>query len=114
MKYTIDQQREVCELNGTDFVEAPDDKLVGLSEAAIAGQLPLYGLRHPQEAGTTGWYIWAGEYSDRPDFFKPLHVQHLSELCQRSIKFLGLPPGWRFSVGEDYEDVWFDQHLLTA
>jgi hypothetical protein len=49
---------------------------------------------------TSGWYIWAGEGgpSDDPDFFVPLHVEHLAEWCPHITKYLGLPPGWRFLV----------------
>jgi hypothetical protein len=26
--------------------------------------------------------------------------------------YLALPPGWRFLIAPDYEDVWFDESLL--
>ena len=46
------------------------------------------------------------------DFFKPLHVAHLDDWCLQIIKYLGLPPGWRFLIAGDYEDVWFDKSFL--
>ena len=75
--------------------------------------LPINGLRHPIEGETTGWYIWAGEeYSEGPDFFVPLHVEHLAEWTPLVLKYLGLPTGSRFLITADYEDVWEDKSLL--
>ena len=48
-------------------------------------------------------------------FFAPLHTSHLVEKCPSAIPFLGLPPGYRFLLGEKaYEDVWFDAELLKV
>jgi hypothetical protein len=86
---------------------------VGISLNVKNGLQPINGLRHPPEGDTTGWYIWAGEdFSDDPDFFVPLHVKHLNEWCPEIVKYLGLPPGWRFLIANDYEDVWEDPSLL--
>ena len=75
--------------------------------------MPINGLRHPIQGDTTGWYIWAGgEPSTAPDFFQPVHVAHLVEWCPLALKFLGLPPGWRFQVADGHEDVWEDPTLL--
>jgi hypothetical protein len=76
--------------------------------------VPVNGLRHPPKGDTTGWYLWGGaDITDDPDFFKPLHVEHLSDWCPEALKYLGLPPGWRFLIAGDYEDVWYDASLLT-
>ena len=67
----------------------------------------------PPEGDTTGWYIWAGEHlSSDPDFFEPVHVEHLKTLCPQVLPYLALPPGWRFLVTPDYVDVWEDTSLL--
>ncbi|MEW4429666.1 hypothetical protein AB1I68_19555 [Paenibacillus pabuli] len=50
---------------------------------------------------TTGWYIWAGEYSDADDFFVPLHTAHVDEWDPKIKKYLGLAPGCRFLIAED-------------
>jgi hypothetical protein len=107
------QQQEVCDRYGVDFVPAPWHLKVGIARNVREGILPINGLRHPPAGDTTGWYIWAGEeISDDPDFFEPLHVEHLAKWCPDAVRFLGLPPGWRFLVEGDYEDVWEDQSLL--
>ena len=107
-------QREVCQRYGADFMPPDDVCKVGISESALRGELPLHGLRHWPESGTTGWFIWSGEYSGDPEFFKPLHLYHLAEHCRTALPFLALPAGWRFLVAPDYEDVWSDSSLLQT
>jgi hypothetical protein len=94
-------------------VEAPQRGRYCAGSRSSVGLRPLNGLRHPPEGDTTGWYIWAGqELSQAPDFFEPVHVLHLAETCQQILRFLGLPPGWRFLTDGDYVDVWEDASLL--
>lgn len=85
---------------------------VGVSQSALAGELPLHGLRHRPAGDTNGWYLWAGEFSDAEDFFAPLHVEHLVERLPVVVPYLGLPPGWRFLLAPGYEDIWSDPSLL--
>lgn len=116
MQPAIDEiQRELCRKFEAKYVPSPDSSKVGIASNVLDGVLPINGVRHPPEGGTTGWYIWAGEEpSDAEDFFKPLHVEHIDEWCPLIKKYLGLAPGWRFLIGVDgYEDVWFDEGLLS-
>jgi hypothetical protein len=108
-------QRELCNRQGVDFVAAPPHLKVGIARNVREGILPINGLRHLPAGDTTGWYIWAGEeLSNDPDFFVPLHVEHLADWCPVALRFLGLPPGWRFLVAGEYEDVWEDPTLLNV
>ena len=112
---TTHEQRELCKRYGVDFIAAPPQLKVGIARNVHEGALPINGLRHPPSGDTTGWYIWAGEEpSQDPDFFVPLHVEHLAERCPDVLRFLGLPPGWRFLVAGEYEDVWEDPSLLNV
>jgi hypothetical protein len=86
---------------------------VGISLDVKSGIMPLNGLRHHPVGGTSGWYIWAGEYSAADDFFKPLHANHLSGWLPAVEPYLALAPGWRFLIADDYQDVWFDKNLLV-
>lgn len=109
-----DSQKVVCEKYGVIHFPSPVNLKVGIALNVREGIMPINGLRHPPEGDTTGWYIWAGEeLSTDPAFFKPLHVEHLSSWCPVAQKYLGLPPGWRFLIAGDYEDVWYDGSLLT-
>lgn len=75
---------------------------------------PLNALRHPGKEGDSGWFVWGGEYSDRADFFSPLHVSHLNELVPALVPFLALPPGWRVLIAPDQSDQWYDGGLLDV
>lgn len=108
-------QKEVCEKYGAAYCPSPSNMKVGIALNVREEVTPINGLRHPPEGDTTGWYIWAGEeLSADPHFFKPLHVEHLSDWCPRVQRYLGLPPGWRFLIAGDYEDVWYDDSLLEV
>lgn len=107
------RQRQVCQKYGASHYPSPSHLKAGIARNVHAGAAPINGLRHPPAGDTTGWYIWAGEeLSDAPDFFEPLHVEHLVERCPEVLPYLGLPPGWRFLIAPDYEDVWYDESLL--
>jgi hypothetical protein len=107
-------QRSLCEMYKAPFLECDLRGIVGISPSVKAGIYPIHGLRHPLEGNGTGWFIWSGEYSDDPNFFAPLHYDHLSEYCPGVIRYLGLGPGWRFLHTPDYEDVWEDRNLLIV
>ena len=113
MDYII-EQKTICDRYGSPFFESPLHLKVGMSENTIGTALPIHGLRHKMEGDTTGWYIWAGEYSSDSDFFKPVHVKHLIDRCPQVLNYLGLAPGWRFLIALDYEDVWQDLSLLNT
>lgn len=107
------EQERVCQKYGQKWVAAPQQLKVGIADNVRTGQLPINGLRHAPEGDTTGWYIWAGgEPSRDVEFFKPLHVEHLAEWCSAVIPYLGLPPGFRFQIALNHEDVWQDESLL--
>jgi len=108
----IEKQKEVCFKFGTEFISSPDTFKIGISLSVKNGVYPIHGLRHPVKEDTSGWFIWAGEYSDDPNFFIPLHIEHLNEWNPLILKYLGLPPGWRFLITPEYEDVWKDDLLL--
>ena len=108
-------QRRICATYGAKFCPAPPGKKLGIAENVRGGLLPINGLRHPPVGDTSGWYVWAGEeLSADADFFQPLHIEHLEEWCPGIQKYLGLAPGWRFLIANEYEDVWFDPELLKV
>jgi len=105
-------QRAICLEYDCEFVPVSPDSILGFA-ASTAGMLPLNGLRHPTEEDTNGWYIWGGEeLSQRSDFFSPFHTHHMIEKCPEVLKFLGLPPGFRFILAPGYVDVWYDSKLV--
>ena len=107
-------QRALCDRYGAEFVPSALSGKIGIAEDVRSGLLPVNGLRHLPVGDTTGWYLWAGdELKGDPDYFKPLHLEHLDEWCPGLMKFMGLAPGWRLQVAPGHEDVWFDPALLV-
>jgi hypothetical protein len=108
----FDAQRDTCRRYGVEPDPPGPHTKIGLGRDE-PGILPVNGLRHSPEGDTSGWYIWRGEVlSSDEDYFMPVHVEHLAELCPEAIPFLALPPGWRFLLASGNEDVWFDPSLL--
>jgi hypothetical protein len=109
-----DKQLAVCLRFGAKPYAAPSGLKVGVAPNVRKGILPLNGLRREPDPGTAGWFIWAGgEPSSDPDFFLPLHIDHLDEWCPSAMPYLQLPPGYRFQVAPGHEEVWFDPSLLA-
>src|SRR5687768_3988563 len=110
-----DAQEMICRAHGAAYVSLDMTSKVGVARDLSEGRLPINGLRHPPDAGTSGWFLWSGiELPQDEDFFVPLHAHHLEDWCPIVIKFLGLPPGWRFLLAGDHEDVWYDPSLLSV
>jgi hypothetical protein len=114
MKNFDDEQIRLCQKYQADYWALDLDSNLGVSMNLFSGELPINGLRHRPEGDSNGWYLWAGDVlpSDA-DFFQPFHARHLIEKSPRLLRYLGLPPGWRFLIAREYEDVWNDE-TLTA
>lgn len=110
----INQQQIICTKYGAKFTPSIPGWKVGIAKNIDSGQMPINGLRHKVENGTLGWYIWAGNNTDDPGFFEPMHIEHVEEMYPQLSKYLGLPSGWRFQFDDNgYEDVWEDKQLLN-
>lgn len=107
-------QRALCEEKGSECLPVTLDSKLGFA-VTTQGRLPINAMRHPPQRDTNGWYIWCGEdLSSEPGFFSPLHTRHLIDKCPEVVKFLGLPPGYRVLIADDYVDVWYDSSLLDV
>lgn len=96
----------MCQKRGSDYVPAAQGSKVGLAIHTL-DQAPIYGVREAPEGDTCGWYIWGGPYSEAPDFFQPVHAEHLAAMLPIVMPFLGLEPGFKFITDrQGYEDVW--------
>jgi hypothetical protein len=109
------KQQSVCEWAKVAPQRPLPYSKLGLALSSLRNQ-PIHGLRVPPTDTTNGWYIWCGgEMSSDPDFFDPLHVEHLSQYLPIAVEFLDLPPGYRFLVdGANFEDIWFDPSLVQG
>ncbi|MGG7607373.1 immunity protein Imm33 domain-containing protein [Massilia sp. BKSP1R2A-1] len=108
----IETQEEVCARFGEAPAPPGAGEKLGVALSTM-GALPINGLRIRLE-GTCGWFIWAGEQmSVDSGFYQPLHVEHIAEYLPSVTPYLSLPPGYRFQIADEYEDVWFDPALLS-
>jgi hypothetical protein len=106
----IERQKEVCKKYQSKWTPINKNLRVGVSENLTSD--PIHGLRHASDKGTTGWYIWTGQYSEIDDFFKPICAKHLLQIRPQIIKYLGLDVHCRFLADNNgYEDVWYDETL---
>jgi hypothetical protein len=78
---------------------------------ATLGKTPVYGSRVAlPEGGNISWFFHCGEYSDAPDFYQPVHVEHLEEMFPSVVRYLRLPTGAKFVIDDQsFEDVWLVQ-----
>ena len=111
--FTRDEPRDLCRAYGATPDSPNPSAKAGVALASLSLR-PLNGLRHPPTDDTCGWYLWGGDLSAADDFFQPLHVDHLAEVCPDALRFLSLPAGWRFLVIGDHVDVWYDPSLLDV
>ena len=115
----VQAQRQVCERYGVPYVPTRPNLKIGLN--LNGEQYPINGLREPLETAydkLAGWWIWNGERVDSQASFSALewdalHAAHLADQCPEALPYLALPPGWRFLIATDYEDVWEDPSLLV-
>ncbi len=107
-------QKAFCRARSITYVPAPEESKLGYA-LSTKNLRPINGLRHPVVGDTNGWYIWCGaEFSDAPDFFSPLHAEHVHEGQPGPTGILGLAPGYGFLLDGDYLDIWYDQSLLEV
>ena len=112
---TDERQQRLCEENQVPWSPPGGGSMVGVARDVGMGVWPVNGLRLPVEGSTCGWYLWAGEgeMDQSPDYFEPVHVEHLYDRCREVLAYLGLPPGWRFLTAPGYSDLWEDPGLLV-
>jgi len=104
----------VCKRFGAAYEPPTAGCKVGIA-LQTRGHQPLNAVRRPAERGACGWFLWWGDtLTENPDFFQPLHVEHLNERCPEIIRYLALPPGWRVQVAPGHEDAWYDAKLLDV
>jgi len=108
------EQKMICEKLGVPWHPIEPRSLIAFNESLFSSVAPINGLRHPKQVVIDGWYLWSGEeISEDEDYFKPIHVEHLIERKGIVLKYLALPPGWRFQIDENgYEDIWYDPLIL--
>ena len=108
-------QRQTCIDHEAKYMMCHPDLRLGLAANVTTSSRQLHGVRVLPVGDACGWYIWSGdELAEPPDFFIPLRAQSLETWAPLALPYLGLPPGWRFSLSEDGVKVWQDTTLFAA
>ncbi|PHS12134.1 MAG: hypothetical protein COA86_18750 [Kangiella sp.] len=107
------EQILLCEKYSTEYYGIDFDQKVGIALQTLESE-PLHALRHVDEKGTSGWFIWGGEFKDDSEFFQSLCGVHLHKYCPHILKYLALKPGYRIMIDrKGFEDIWFDNELIS-
>lgn len=103
----VELQQRICKTYCAEFDPPAPKSKVGLAIHTLDRVL-IHGVRLPPTETTCGWFIFAGEeWSDAEDFYEPVCVEHMAELCQFALPSLALPTGWRFLTdGKGNFDAW--------
>jgi hypothetical protein len=112
----ISDQMKVCQKYDVPWFATPLDQMIAVSKDLANGVMPINGLRHPPAGKSVGWFVWAGgEINNDISTWDTIHAQHLIEKYPQILKYLGLPPGYRFQIDDKgYEDIWKDENLLNV
>ena len=108
------RQKSICKKYDLHYQPVNLDLKVGITQNIKEGAKPIHGLRIKEEHGTSGWYFWSGEWSNKEDFFEPIHGTHIKDYSNLILPYLGLPEGSRFIIDESYEDIWFDKSIIEG
>lgn len=104
----IEQQKIICQKYNSQFMPLSDKDLVAVALETI-GKMPINGMRYiTQKDENISWYIYCGEFSNKEDFFKPIHISHLVDIMPSILPYLSLEEGFGFVIDDQgYEDVWY-------
>ena len=95
-------QRATCAAWGAEFVPMDPSLMVGFAQDFDPSRQPINGLRISPEGTLCGWFIWSGkDWSEADDWFEARCIDCLNDVCPEVLKFLAMPPGWRFLKAGD-------------
>lgn len=106
-------QQALCARHKARFTPPGEGDSLGVALPLRLGA-PVHGQRYPPEPGASGWYVWTGDGDLADGEFRDVPVRQAAEIDPRLPRFLALPPGWRFTLTADREDVWFDPTLFEV
>lgn len=109
LMYWKDQQA-VCQAAGAEFDPPPADRLAMVSAGVREGQ-PVEGVRYPSPENMSGWWLTTNQYDGHVESLKAQHLFHVTGARHDLARYLALPPGFRFFLGPDAGDIWFDRDV---
>jgi hypothetical protein len=103
----IRQQEEECKIHNVSPVFPTFSQNIVISNGVYEG-MAIDAVRYPSPNHMTGWWLTTELYDDNLDSLKTVHYFHLAFKRPDLLRYLALPFGYRFLVGNG-KDVWFDE-----
>jgi hypothetical protein len=99
-----DLQKSTC--RDYDLPEVEPEGMVAVALDTL-GKFPICGERVIKEHDweKISWYFYCGDYSEKKDPYRPIHIEHLSDILPEVLKFIGLPYGSGFEIDSNGDEV---------
>lgn len=109
LAYRRDQQR-VCKAQGAAFDPPLPLSGIACSDGVLEGRLPVGGARYRYSGKMSGWFLSTNLDDGTSKTAKVHHAYHVTAARPDLVKYLALPPGYRFDLGAGGR-IWFDPAL---
>lgn len=86
-------------------------QMIVVSKGVFSGE-EINAVRYPSPGHMTGWWLTTDLYDGNINSLETIHYYHFAFQRPDIIKYLALPPGFRFFSGNQSE-VWFDKDALS-
>ena len=106
-------QKECCEHYGVQFKPIELKQMVAISKGIYEGVTPVEGVRYPSPEHMSGWWLTTNEYNGDISSLVTVHFEHIIEKRPELAIYMALPFGYRFNLGGESENVWFDQKVAN-
>ena len=106
-------QRKCCDFYGVSVAEVKVDQLVVISKGVYKIDASVEGVRHQAPDHMSGWWLTTDEYDDNLESLITVHFSHIVEHRPELAQYMALPCGYRFNLGGESENVWFDQGVAN-
>ena len=105
----VDDQETECKKLGVDCVFPTFSQMLVTSIGVYDG-LPLQGVRYPSPPHMCGWWITTDLYNGDIKSLVTEYYYHIAFKRPDILRYLALPSGYRFNMGQNGEiDVWYDE-----
>ena len=110
--HLLEVQQKCCEHYSAQYTPVDEEQMVVISDGVYEG-LPLEGVRYPSPDHMSGWWLTTDEYNGDTSSLKTVHYIHIVESRPEVAIYMALPPGYRFMLGGEQEQVWFDEEVAN-
>jgi hypothetical protein len=101
-----DLQKSTC--RDYDLPEVEPEGMVAVALDTL-GKFPICGecVVKEDDWEKISWYFYCGDYSEKKDFYRPIHIEHLNDILPDALKFLRMPYGSGFVINSNGdEEIW--------